>query len=42
MEKKQTSRQVLSMSRPLLEIKTIRQNKKQRSYQAIKISSVGF
>ena len=33
---------VSSMSRPLLEIKTINKNKKRRPYQAIKTSGVGF
>ena len=41
-QKEQTSRQVSSTSRPLLEIKTINKNKKQRSNQAIKTSGVGF
>ena len=33
---------VSSMSRPLLEIKTINKNKRRRPYQAIKTSGVGF
>ena len=41
-QKEQTSCQVSSTSRPLLEIKTINKNKKQWSYQAIKTSGVGF
>ena len=41
-QKEQTSHQVFSTSCPLLEIKTVNKNKKQRSYQAIETSSVGF
>ena len=40
--KRKKSHQVLSSSRPMLEIKTMNKNKRQRSYQVIRTSGGGF